>query len=100
MTRKTNNLQAALSQTRSVKPPVEVAAPAPDAPATGAGTADTARPASRKGKVNVSAWLDPAFKRSLRMVQAVTDKKLEPLLAEALNDLFQKYDVPQIREDS
>ena len=30
---------------------------------------------------------------------AVTDKKLEPLLAEALNDLFQKYDVPQIRED-
>lgn len=95
MNKKANNLQAALSQTRSAKP-VEVATPAPDAPATSAGTA---RPASREGKVNVSAWLDPAFKRSLRMVQAVTDKKLEPLLAEALNDLFQKYDVPQIRED-
>lgn len=99
MTRKTNNLQAALSQTRSIKPPVEVAAPELDARTTGATSVGTARPASREGKVNVSAWLDPAFKRSLRMVQAVTDKKLEPLLAEALNDLFQKYDVPQIREN-
>lgn len=98
MNKKANNLQAALSQTRSVKLPVEVA-PSPDAAVTGAASGGTARPASREGKVNVSAWLDPAFKRSLRMVQAVTDKKLEPLLAEALNDLFQKYNVPQIRED-
>lgn len=57
------------------------------------------RPASREGKVNISGWFDPAYKRSLRMVQAVTDKKLEPLLAEALNDLFAKYDVPQVRGD-
>lgn len=43
----------------------------------------TVRPASREGKVNISGWLDPAYKRGLRMVQAITDKKLEPLLAEA-----------------
>lgn len=92
MNRKTNSLQAALSQTKSARLPDEVAAPAADTPAS-----NTTRPPSRAGKVNVSAWLDPAFKRSLRMVQAITDKKLEPLLAEALNDLFQKYNVPQIR---
>ncbi len=57
------------------------------------------RPASREGKVNISGWFDPAYKRSLRMIQAATDKKLEPLLAEALNELFAKYDVPQVRED-
>lgn len=59
----------------------------------------TGRPASREGKVNISGWFDPAYKRSLRMIQAATDKKLEPLLAEALNELFAKYDVPQVRED-
>jgi hypothetical protein len=33
------------------------------------------------------------------MVRAQTGKKAQQLLAEALNDLFAKYDVPQIRED-
>ncbi len=59
----------------------------------------TARTPSRADKVNVSGWFDPAYKRSMRMVQAITDKKLEALLAEAMNDLFAKYDVPQVRED-
>ena len=99
MDKKSLNLQAALKQTKSAKSlPVETVS-APDAPERGKGGAGTTRQASREGKVNVSAWLNPAFKRSLRMVQARTDKKLEPLMAEALNDLFQKYDVPQIRED-
>ena len=97
MNKKANNLQAALSQSGNRKPVMETPAEATQAvqPVNGA----TGRSPSREGKVNVSAWLDPAYKRSLRMVQAVTDKKLEPLLAEALNDLFHKYNVPQIRED-
>lgn len=99
MSKKSSALQAALSQNgggrRSAAPePAEAQPGAVDqAPAS-----TPQRSASREGKVNVSAWLSPDFKRSLRMVQAVTDKKLEPLMAEALNDLFAKYNVPQIRE--
>lgn len=93
---KANPLQAALSQLSGRKP----AAAASDAsPTLAAPAASSGRAPSREGKVNVSAWLAPDYKRSLRMVQARTDKKLEPLLAEALNDLFAKYDVPQVRED-
>lgn len=97
MNKKANALQAALSQSggrRSSPEPVEQQAKPDDQAANG-----TARPPSREGKVNISAWLDPSFKRSLRMVQAVTDKKLEPLMAEALNELFAKYNVPQVREE-
>lgn len=96
MSKKASALQAALSQNggkRSGLDPVDQER-TPDhmtSPAT--------RPASREGKVNISAWLNPDFKRSLRMVQAVTDKKLEVLMAEALNELFAKHNVPQIRED-
>jgi hypothetical protein len=57
------------------------------------------RPPSRAGKKNISGWFDPAYERSLLMVRAATGKKGQTLLAEALNDLFAKYDVPQIRED-
>ena len=98
MSKKPNILQAALSQSagRKAAPvmPEPQAQPLDKEPVNG-----TQRPPSREGKVNVSAWLDPAFKRSLRMVQAVTDKKLEPLMAEALNELFAKYNVPQVREE-
>jgi hypothetical protein len=46
------------------------------------------KPQSRTGQVNISAWLHPDFKSSL-----------QNLMAEALNDLFAKYNVPTIRED-
>lgn len=98
MSKKTNMLQAALSQSggKTQTRGIETAAgqTGEGKPASGV----TGRAPSREGKVNVSGWLDPSYKRSLRMVQARTDKKIEPLLAEALNDLFAKYDVPQIRE--
>lgn len=97
MTKKTSVLQAALSQSGGKTPTPEVEANSQ--PKKEPVTNGTTRPPSREGKVNVSAWLAPSYKRSLRMVQAQTDKKLEPLLAEALNDLFAKYDVPQVRED-
>ncbi len=49
---------------------------------------------SREGKAHIGAYLDPAYRKSLRMVQAQTDQDLQQLLAEALNDLFRKYNVP------
>lgn len=97
MSKKPNALQAALSQSGGRKSSIE---PMPQIERQlGQELRDTQRPPSREGKINISGWLDPAYKRSLRMVQAVSDKKLESLLAEALNDLFAKYNVPQVRGD-
>jgi hypothetical protein len=53
----------------------------------------------RDGKIHVGAYLDPAFRKSLRMVQAQTDSDLQELLAQALNDLFRKYNVPVVGQD-
>jgi hypothetical protein len=54
---------------------------------------------SREGKTNITAYLSPDFKASLRLIQARTSASLQTLIAEALNDLFSKYDVPTVRED-
>ena len=51
---------------------------------------------SRAGKVHIGAYLDPDFKRGLRMVQAVTGEDIQSLLARALNDLFRAHNVPVI----
>jgi len=51
---------------------------------------------SRVGKVNVTGYFAPAVKSSFRMIQtAYPEKTIQDLLAEALNDLFAKYNVPQ-----
>lgn len=74
--------------------PVEPAKPQPEAntpPATKA-----KRAPSRDGKVHLGAYLSPGFKSSLRLVQAQTDKDVQALIAEALNELFHKYKVPQV----
>jgi hypothetical protein len=57
---------------------------------------------SRAGKLHISAWLSPNYKKSLRAIQMQhpnPNVKLEELLAEALNELFVKYNVPTVRED-
>jgi hypothetical protein len=54
---------------------------------------------SREGKTNITAYLSPNFKASLRLIQARTGVSLQALVAEALNDLFTKYDVPTVRDD-
>jgi hypothetical protein len=50
---------------------------------------------SRQGKVNVSAYFPREVKSSLRLVQAKRGGKVQDLLAEALNLLFAKYNVPE-----
>jgi hypothetical protein len=95
---KMQNLQQALRQS----PGKPVAAPEPVAsPAYPPVSIPPAKPLSRAGQVNISAWLHPDFKSSLRLVQARKGRNaaLQDLMAEALNDLFVKYDVPTIRQD-
>jgi hypothetical protein len=55
--------------------------------------------ASREGKVHIGAYLNPDFKRSLRMVQAVTGEDIQGLLARALNDLFRAHNVPVVDQN-
>ena len=46
------------------------------------------------GEVNISAYFPAEVKASLRMVQAKTGNNVKDCLAEALRDLFRKYNVP------
>jgi hypothetical protein len=65
-----------------------------------------AKYSSREGKEYTGAWLNADFGTSLRLVQIrkrkdVGGKKvyLDDIFAEALNDLFLKYDVPTVRHE-
>jgi len=52
--------------------------------------------ADRAGRVNVTGYFDPAVRSSIRMVQAKhPELSVQDILAEALDDLFSKYGVPQ-----
>ncbi len=68
----------------------------PQAKRVGA-SSSSARP-GRVGKVNVTGYFHPDVKRSLMMIRLKPEKtgvRDQDLLAEALNDLFAKYNVPQ-----
>jgi hypothetical protein len=53
----------------------------------------------RAGRVNITGYFDPAVKQSIRLIQSKhPDRTVQELLAEALNDLFAKYNVPQTAE--
>ena len=92
MSKKIASLQQGLdSVTRQPKPDK---APPPSGPEK-----DTPRkPSARHRKENISVWLHPDFKRSLRLAQLAQPDKvyIDDLVAEALNDLFRKYDVPTV----
>lgn len=48
-------------------------------------------PPSRQGKKAVTGFFDPAVSRQLKQLALDEDKTVQYLLAEALNDLFVKY---------
>ena len=63
-----------------------------------------AKAPSRVGKEYTGAWLNHDFGMSLRLVQIKRRRDdqgkkiyLDDLMAEALNDLFRKYDVPTVQ---
>lgn len=65
------------------------------APAPTSGPAVVVRPQgtvpSRAGKKAIAGFFDPAVSRQLKEIGLERDKSVQALLAEALNDLFEKY---------
>lgn len=51
----------------------------------------TTLPPSRVGKRNVGGHFEPTVARQLRILAAENDRTIQDLVAEALNDLFRKY---------
>jgi hypothetical protein len=98
------NLQRAIEATAGGAPkPAPVApritVPLSPPPAPAAHQVVSYKAPSREGKTNITAYLSPDYKASLRLIQAKSGRSLQAMLSEALNDLFAKYDVPLIRED-
>ena len=90
------NLQSALDKTRA---PIANDEQQIVAPRDVAKTQKAAQQANRVGRVNVAAWMHPDFKSSLRLVQARRGGSIQGILEEALNDVFAKYDVPQVNTE-
>jgi hypothetical protein len=57
-----------------------------------------ARPAKspRKDRVHIGAYLSPAYKRSIRLLQAATDEDLKAILERILNAEFRLHSVPEV----
>jgi hypothetical protein len=53
----------------------------------------------RAGKKHVGAHLNPAFTTNLLIAKARTGKKIETLIAEALNDLFRSLNLPVVEDE-
>lgn len=75
-------------------------APATRAAADTAAQSPSERPLSptqksRAGRHNVTGYFPPEVKASIRLVQAKRGGDVQDILAEALNDLFAKYNVPE-----
>jgi hypothetical protein len=91
---KKTSLTDALGKAAAGERSVKAAAEAPALKASGANAA-TAKP-GRAGRVNITGYFDPTVKQSIRMIQAKhPERTVQDLLAEALNDLFAKHNVPQ-----
>jgi hypothetical protein len=100
MASKLANLQSALDNTRTAPSATNegrrLKAPASVKTETTTTAPSSDRQANRVGRVNIAAWLDPAFKNSIRLIQARRPGTIQEIMEEALNDLFAKYDVPQV----
>jgi hypothetical protein len=89
-------LQKALNTKAAPLPVVSAAVVAAAEPVVAAAPGGSYMAPSRTGKANITAYLSPDYKRNLRLIQARTGRSLQSIIAEALNDVFQKYDVPTI----
>ena len=54
------------------------------------------RAPARGGKAPLSVWVTPEARRTLRQLAAEQDRTIESLMAEGLNDLFQKHQKPRL----
>jgi len=53
-------------------------------------------PPSRKGKKAITGFFDPAVSKQMKQIGLEQDRTLQDLMAEAINDLFQKHGKPPI----
>lgn len=53
-------------------------------------------PPSRAGKKALTCYFDPAVSKQVKQIALDRDLSIQDLLAEALNDLFQKYKKPTL----
>ena len=83
-----HKLTALLAEQETSRRTVAIATP--DEPAGKSRT----RTVHKSGEVNISAYFNPEVKAALRHVQAKTGKNIKACLAEALQLLFRKYNVP------
>lgn len=96
MNEKKSSLDAALERTAGRNAP-------PQRAKGGAGAAKSVQ-AGREGKKTLSVWLEKEFKQGLTMLKARRELEEPPpfmddLVAEALNDLFEKYGIPTVRRE-
>ena len=61
--------------------------------------APSLRRPGRQGKSNVTGYFEPTVKRQLRRLAADSDRTIQSLIGEALNDLFAKNGLPEVAED-
>ena len=67
-----------------------ITAPAPEA------VHDDHRPPSRHGRKSITVYLDAAAHRQLRLLALEQDSSAQQMVADAINDLFQKHGKPRI----
>ena len=87
-------LQKALEGNKGKPPPLEK----PKAEETPHASGGSYKAPSREGKTPITAYLSPDFKSGLRLIQAKRGGTVQDLIAEALNDLFVKHNVPTVSE--
>ncbi len=84
-----NRLKAAMHGMAAVSEPAAAVVPvsAEPPPTEGRGTLAP----SRRGKRNVSAYIDSTAAKQLRLLAVEQDTSTQALVEEALNDLFRKH---------
>lgn len=94
-------LEQAAGARRSVIPLAEAHQaqpnPAPEPPK--AAPVAAAKPSPRAGKKHVGAHLNPVFTANLLIAKARTGKKIETLIADALNELFRSLNLPVVEDE-
>lgn len=90
MSTKPNSLRDAMHGIQNTPRLVQV--PVPAASEVAQKPAATSLAPSRIGKRSVSGHFSPDVYRQLRVLAAESDRTVQAILEEALNDLFRKYD--------
>lgn len=101
---KTADLRQAMSASakagpRPVRQSEPPAQPAPVAASANAAASPESNPHFRPGrasKSNVTGYFPQAVKKQLRLLAAERETTIQRLLAEGLNDLFAKHNLPEI----